>query len=326
MHAGPRKGKPIGGFVAIVAIVILECVFLHFTEPLTGLPFLEPTADDATVVAKRALFDQAGGSVVLIGDSSCLMGLIPSVIEGESGLRVVNLGLLASYAMAGFAETIEELLERPKLPTAVVVAVLPRALEFTEADARQFALLGRALVAYGESSPAYAKKIGDWRSWFHRKHVINRFPRGLGGSFAAYSRTLSASKGYSEESHVYGGGEPVRRDFQATPFATESLRRLVRSAEAKKVPVFLWWSPSPIDAVDPAYLKDAHAAAQGLQRELPWLQILQDEPPAWETSLFGSVTHVIKNGAIRNSERLGHALASAGRKGTSRVSRRTDEP
>ena len=316
MHAGPRKGKPIGGFVAIVAIIILECAFLRFTEPLTGLPFLEPTADDAAVVAKRRLFDQAGGSVVLIGDSSCMMGLVPSVIEGESGLPAVNLGLLASYSMAGFAETVEELLERPRLPTAVVVAVLPRALEFTESDTRDFDLLGRSLVAYGRSSPAYAKKISDWRSWFHRKHMINRFPRGLGGSFAAYWRTLSASKGYLEETHVYAGGEPIRREFRASAFATESLRGLVRAAEAKKVPVFLWWSPSPVDAVDPAYLKDAHAAARALQRELPWLRIPQREPPAWEPSLFGSVTHVKKDGATRNSRQLGQALRSAGMRGT----------
>lgn len=316
MHAEPRTGKPIGGFVAIAAIVVLECAFLRFTEPLTGLPFLEPTDDDATVVAKRRLFDQAGGAVVLIGDSSCMMGLAPSVIADESGLRAVNLGLLASYTMAGFAETAEALLDRPTPPKALVVAVLPRALEFTEEDARQFDLLGRALVAYGESSPAYAKMLGDWRSWFHRKHMINRFPRGLGGSFAAYWRTLSASKGYLEETHVYAGGEPIRRDFRASSFATRSLRRLVRAAESKKVPVYLWWSPSPVDAVAPAYLNAAHAAAQGLARELPWLRIPQNAPPAWEPALFGSVTHVKKDGATRNSRQLGQALRSAGLRGT----------
>ena len=54
-----RRGFPAGGgFRRPSSILLAETWFLSTSEPLTGMPYVEPTADYVTVVAKRSLLSQ----------------------------------------------------------------------------------------------------------------------------------------------------------------------------------------------------------------------------------------------------------------------------
>src|SRR6478736_651987 len=123
---------------ALCLIVLGEGVFLSLSEPLTGLPVLQPTADDATLVAKRRLLSSADAGIVLVGDSSCMMGLDPVVLTAGGLPATVNLGALLSFTVAGFADLGEEALARLPHVRVLVLAVLPRSLEVTEQRAREF--------------------------------------------------------------------------------------------------------------------------------------------------------------------------------------------
>jgi hypothetical protein len=311
-----RLRLPVNAAGAIAATVILctEWVFLARTEPLTGLRALEPTADEATVVAKRGLLPRAPGQILFVGDSSCIMELDPAVFTEEGLGRPVNLGTLASFTMPGFAALAEEAMDCDPPPRAVVVAVLPRSFEMTEAQARDFNLIGRYLTAYGRKSPAYEVGAGDVWSWFVHKHRFNIFPAEFGGSYAAYQARVDASNGFLQERGTYTGakGSEVREQFHPTDYCRTGFRRLADAAAAKGVPVVLWWSPSPADAVSSEYLAGASRYADELVAATPGLKTGRPAAPAWEPYWFGSVTHLTPTGARKNSLELAAYLKCNG--------------
>ena len=72
--------------------------------------------------------------VVLIGDSSCLMGVMPDVITEETGLKAWNLGTVGTLSIAGHARILEQYLKKNGPPQVVVYHVTPTTLRFTQQD------------------------------------------------------------------------------------------------------------------------------------------------------------------------------------------------
>src|SRR5437762_378271 len=126
--------------LAIALIAASETLFLATSEPLTGLPVFQPTVDDATLVLKRNLVPRSTGEIVIVGDSSCMMGLEPREFERAGLGPAVNLGTLLNMTVPGFALLGKQALTTDPPPRAIVVALLPRSLETTEAQARKFGL------------------------------------------------------------------------------------------------------------------------------------------------------------------------------------------
>ena len=304
-----RKPIPTAGFVAVVLVLASEVVFLARTEPLTGWPLFELTADDAVLVGKEQLLDRSAGRVVLVGDSSCMMGLVPAEIRQEVG-PALNLGTMIDMTPAGFSVMAGEALEREPPPRMVVLAVLPHAFEATEARAAERDQLGRYLIAYHRTSPLYHPGAADVRSWFYRKHRVNVFPPEMGGSFSAFAAALSESDGYYPERSKYTGARTVRDDFTPTPFAREAVRLLVKSAKARGVPVVLWLNPSPVDAVTSEYASKVDAFLEQLRREEPDLRVPQTRTPVRGVGSFGTVTHLTPEAAKLQSQELGRVLKS----------------
>jgi len=297
---------------AICVIVLTEAAFLGLSEPLTGLPVLQPTADDATLVAKRRLLSRVDAEIVLVGDSSCMMGLDPAILTANGLPATVNLGALLSFTAAGFADLGEEALVNLPHARVLVLAILPRSLEVTEQRAREFDLLGRYLTAYQRRSASYPVRADDVWSWFVRKHRLNRFPPEFGGSFDTFAERVRASSGHLSEAGRYAGArdDEVQREFRPSELARQALSRLARTAKARGVPFVVWWSPSPRDAVTPAYLEAAHGFVTKMASALEGPLIVSPPPGAWPPDRFGSITHVTQAGAERNSSDLAEFLAT----------------
>jgi hypothetical protein len=314
---------PAGGLAAVVLIVLLEVWCFQTTEPLTGLPYFEPTADDAVVVAKRNLFPRAAGALALVGDSSCTMGLDPAVLSGKAGIRAVNLGLMANFSFPGFAVIVEELLEQPVPPEGVALIFLPHTLTISEPMTRQYDILGRYLIAYNRSLPQYPLHQADWRSWFARKHRYNRLAPELGGSITALKQRMEDSLGFFTETSTYHGARQVWDHFEASSYAIQGIRMIAQATKARHVPFMIWLSPAPSDAITDAYRHDAYQVLLDLQRECPWVQIPQAEVPVWEPKYFTTVTHVNRKAAQVNSRQFAEAYQAARLRESSQASLRT---
>ena len=107
---------------ACLIIVTGETWFWLNTDSLSGAPFFEPTADIGTVMAKHSMLSDAGGKVLLVGDSSCMMGLIPDIVSTDPD-GCLNLGTLSSFTLAGVESIVAEAVCSDIPPRAIVVAV-----------------------------------------------------------------------------------------------------------------------------------------------------------------------------------------------------------
>lgn len=240
------------------------------------------------------------------------MGLRPDVLQYEAGVRAVNLGTLSSFTLPGFADLTAEAVARPDPPRAVVVALLPRAFGVTEAQAREFGLLGRYSVATGHRVPAYPVGYEDWRAWFLKKHRFNIYPPEFGGSYAAYEREAVAGGGYFPERNVYRGTLPAARadGFEPADYSVAGLRALFDACRAKGVPVRVWWSPYPGDAVTDRYAAAADRFAADVRAANPDVAFGRPTWPRWPVERFGSVTHPTPAAAADNTHELAAWLKS----------------
>ena len=301
--------KPWAAFLAIILIVVGEIVFMTKTESLTGMPFLQPSADDATVVVKRSLIPMSAGKVILVGDSSCMMGLNPVVMKKHS-LVAVNLGTLSSMTLEGFACLAEEALKETPVPKAIVLVVLPRSFEVTETQAREFNLLSRYLVAYGKTSNQITTTLRDHWSTFTRKHAFNLFPSEFNGSYSAFEQALHETNGHWPERKIYKGTKEPISTFEASDFARQALHRLSVAADVNKVPLYLWISPTPADSVTEVYANKVNTFLDELKETEPSLQQVHDRIPLWPPERFGTVTHLNPASAKIQSEEFANHFSA----------------
>lgn len=294
---------PKAAVLALAVIVAGEVAFQATTEPLTGLPYLQPTADDAILVAKQALLPKAAGRLVLVGDSSCTMGLQPKPLDA------VNLGTISTMTLAGFADLTERACALDPPPTRVVFAALPRSFEVTDSQAHEFQLVGRYLTATGRGSPVYSPTVRERWEWLVRKRRVNAFPPEFGGSYQQYERDLLAADGWYPERGRYALKPGEERDaFKPTEFATAGLKRLAAVCREKGVPLTVWWSPAPADSITERYAAEVQAFTDRLRPELPGVEFPRPTVTRWDVSRFGSVTHVTPAGAEINTRELADAL------------------
>ena len=291
---------------ACLIIVTGETWFWLNTDSLSGAPFFEPTADIGTVMAKHSMLSDAGGKVLLVGDSSCMMGLIPDIVSTDPD-GCLNLGTLSSFTLAGVESIVAEAVCSDIPPRAIVVAVLPQTLDVSAEQAEEFGLVGPYLVAYGQSSKSYTPSISDWHKWIFRKHQFGRFPDQFGGKYSAFRKTLERSRGYFEESGHYTGTESPRDAVQMSEFSKKSVRAIADMCREHQIPLVFWLSPVPRDSVTDNYLAASQRMAQELASEGNSLQA-RDGSPAWDSALFGSVTHLTHAGAELNSAELAQYL------------------
>ena len=309
----PGSLIPKAAILAVLLVVGSEVLFLVTTEPLTGLPYLQPTADDAILVAKQKLIPRAAGRVALIGDSSCTMGLQPDLLEAETGLPTVNLGTISTMTMVGFADLTERVCELDPPPKFVVFVALPRSFEVSEKQAHEYQLVGRYLTAYHRSSPDFTPPTREQWEWFVRKHRFNVFPNEFGGSYQKYEQELLSQEGWYPERGQYKLKPGEERDhFQPTEFAVQGLTRIVTLCKTNQIPLLVWWSPAPADSITPSYGTGVTAYSEQTQRTFPGLPFPRATVPRWDPSRFGTVTHVTPDGAAINTRELATAIKQLG--------------
>ena len=134
-------------------------------------------------------------------------------------------------------------------PAALVIALLPQAFGMTRETSGR--IRPRRPLSHRLRRNFRCVYAGDprWASWFFRKHRVNRFPAEFDGSYLAFETRLRQQAGHWKEPGTYVGGRILHTEFACESFAVDPIRELVRCADRSRVPVYLWWSPSPRDAL-----------------------------------------------------------------------------
>ncbi len=121
-----RLAGPLAGPLLVPAILAL---LLHAGARLDVLPPVHPVLDvDRTILVHQAMASgrPSDASVVLIGDSSCLMNVDAPLLARELGVSVLNLGTLSYLDLDSFLRLLERhLSSRRDPPLTVALLVHP---------------------------------------------------------------------------------------------------------------------------------------------------------------------------------------------------------
>lgn len=307
-----NKKLPTAAIVAFLTIFAIEIIFLASAEPLTGLPYLQPTADDAVIVAKRSLMNKASTRMVIIGDSSAMHGIEPSILHDKTGKNFLNLATLASMTITGYCELGKELLLSPNKPQALILAALPQTFEFDSEKVDEMGQLGRYLISYhAHSTPPYNPTTNDYIQWFAKKHRFNIFPPEFGGSFANLQMQLSASDGYLAEKKNHINHDRKIGRFKASELSIRATNELFLIAQKQNIPIYFILTPKPSSLVSEQYEADTRIFLRSIKAEFPFVRILQDSAPRWGDELFSTETHLNHFGSKLFSEILANMIINS---------------
>lgn len=305
-----KKTYPAAAILSVIIIVAIEIVFFFKTEPLTGAPYLQPTADDAVVVAKRALSSDAANKIVIVGDSSSLYGIRPKDVLDQTGMDLINLGTLASLTMIGYCDMAARLLNSPNKPKAIILAVLPQTMEQDERQAREMGQIGRYLIAYGSEIPSsYNLNFRDYISWFEKKHRFNIFPPQFGGSYNNFESQLRLESGFLPEQTNKINYSRTIDTFSASNMSALALKELEKVAAFHGIPLLFAFNPKPKSLASKQYIEETNAYLKSLKKEKGHLLNLTTESLFWDDIYFGTETHLNEKGVKKYSGYLSRMLA-----------------
>ena len=294
---------------AIVVIILGESFFLSATSPLTGVPVLEPRADDAMLMVKRNLLLESNiaSDWLFLGDSSCGTGIIPKVIESQTGVPCLNGGTLSSFTMMGYVDLAKQFLESGHRPRRIVFVVLPRAFTLSTEDIESFGLYPRYAIAFGR--PSYGLSLGLEKRWslFLRRHEVNRFPPEFGGSYKVFRSELYKSRGWWAERNHLIEATRTELDFHLADWSINILDEVAKEASKYNCTVHVCLSPRPEGMVTEDYWRRAVSELRGASRKKSW-SVLDWGSGIWEIKWFGTESHLTPQGAERYSSQIGSAL------------------
>jgi hypothetical protein len=302
---------PIAALATIAVILTAEFFFIRQTEPLTGLPFLQPTADDAVIAAKHSMMDLADKTFTIVGDSSAMHGLHPATLNEFTGQHFLNLGTLASMTVAGYCEFGMEILNGEHKPSALMLAVLPQTLEIDERQANEMGQLGRYLIAYDDSpGSTYSASPREHLDWFTKKHRFNIFPPEFGGSYEDFHRSLLDTDGFLVERKEHVKHTRVLDHFRPSDLSRSALEALIETAQRQNTPLYLILSPKPRTLANAEYEADSKDFLAKLKQKFPQIHIIQKNAPRWDEKYFSTETHLNFEGAVRFSKIIAERIAS----------------
>jgi hypothetical protein len=295
------------------------------------------------------LFDDIGPmDVVFFGDSSCLMGVMPRVVEEETALRCWNFGTLGWLSTDGHADLLQLFVDRHGPPRLAVYYVTTWPLTATQKDIETCGYLKRLREWLVEDTEGIdsgwldrlpSSKMRFWLQtlishYFVHDRERERFlnsPRGLYPSDAVVHGLLKTSHGFMAEVST-GKTEAdwqeharTLRELARPKLASDcisGLRHMFALADARGFDLIVRMNPLP-EAFRSA---EADAAFAGLEADLQTLtasyqrvHIVSPILRYYPNSLHSTVTHLSEAGARQNSAELAdlvthfpRGLASAG--------------
>ena len=322
---------PFGVVGMIVLVVVIECFVGR-----NWLGFSDPVSLSWRFSAAAARTEAADSQVLCLGDSLVKHGLVPSVIDQQSGYRARNL----SAARA---------------PTLMTYFLLRRALD---AGARPDAIIINAkpavLIGGPEFNARYFEEILTFREWIElcqitRKSslmvamLVGRLLPSLRCRMEIRSNLLSALRGETDRFQyinrtlwrnwtINGGANIANLDsaceekitadvarrmqtgiFHVDPMNAEGIERLLKLANERRIPVF--WLLTPLTAGLQA-VRD-QSGSEGAYEQFvrtkqsrypQTLTVLDAQRAAYPPGFFVDSTHLNGRGAIVLSRAVANVL------------------
>lgn len=293
--------------IVVILILLIETVFISVSNPITGYPFFEPTADNA-VIEQKLFMANYESDITFIGDSSALFGISPSAMRTpESPSKILNLGTIASFGIAGYYELFKRHVNETA-PKHVILALLPQTLELKEKAISKYRNYSDFLCATRNISYWVSKNIKNCTIWYRSKHQFNIFPTALGGSYARFSRNISESLGHLKETHEYTSPERIHTSFTPSDYSHIFLEKFFELAKQKNITLSVIFNPKPSSSITENYAQDAMNFLNTLSERYPDTSPIKGLPLVMDDKYFATETHLNEEGAQLHSKKIAKAL------------------
>lgn len=246
--------KYLALIIVLAGILVIEG--LAYSLPVTNKSELTfapadriPNIEESIVQAKLDFIAQDNQQIdlLLLGDSSGLMGVDSKSLTQQTKLKTYNLCTIGWIGVEGHVILLQEFIAQHGAPSAVVYHFSPSAMSLTDTQLRRFGYISRLKQSLSLEEPTFSLPSLKHRRAARRllSPDYADFPRGQWPSHASTSRLLTARQGSLSE---------VRRDDwnlvpeisgTLSPCQQAALRQLIQIAEDHRFPLYFLANPLP---------------------------------------------------------------------------------
>ena len=319
-HSYDFKPRELLRLITPIAVGILIFVgVMHGAGKVGLLPKPRPTLDmERTILIHQA--DAARSSseatIILIGDSSCLMNVSARIVSERLATPALNLGTFSYLGLSDYGALLRARQSaNPTRQDTVVLLMHPEALRRPGADRHYSRILADYMteVDYCEGSDLYHRLSCGMGLEILRGRILTRvLPHPLSGQYAeAYGFTSALDRYLTEER-----GSLI--DVEPKTFSGNAEYRLADQLEAQSqtfrqtlpagCKLLVGITPAPETFVRAGY---AEQYQQMLNTWSGWLRAdaaLTNLPPTLPDRLFSKVTHLNSDGVAIYSEELARSV------------------
>ncbi|MGI9304779.1 MAG: hypothetical protein ACR2RB_19055 [Gammaproteobacteria bacterium] len=268
--------------------------------------------------------------VLILGDSSCLQGVAPAVLNEELNVSSTNLCTTASVALAGDAWMLSTYLERFPPPTAVLIthtydtwardlrptslAMVPLSWDFWRRLQPRANLSAKEQVLYTAARylPLYANNQGLARRIMYPSKRRTRQIDADGFDPQHDARPASVRRDTTEHREAVGASG----DFRMSSINRRSLEHISELARDHQFDVFLISSPIYEGVFEDRSFADYYQEVQDslatFIKAHPRLHFLLPEPVTFPATALQNVDHLTVSGAERFTRTVAAALRAWG--------------
>jgi hypothetical protein len=329
----PQSAIPWGAAVMVILIVMIECLVTRCQLDLT-----DPVSLNWRFSAQAVKAKSAGCDLLVLGDSLVKHGLLPNVIEHDTGWRTVNLSAARAPTLLSYL-LLRRAFSAGARPQAIIVdakpAILMADLQFNAryweeiVTAREcFEISGLTRNRSFLLSMIVGRLIPSLRSRLEIQTNVLAAVRGERDRIGAINRILlrnwTANQGANVAATVSPDQGSVRSDverrlhpssFHVDPTNTEGMERLMRLAEDHDIPVF--WLLPPLSPALQALRDQSGSEARYEQfvrsfiaRYRRRLTVLDVRRAGFPSTFFVDETHQNRAGAIALSRAVAKAIGT----------------
>ena len=288
-----------------------------------------PTLVESIVDAKLNVADEAGQGVdiLILGDSSGLMGVDPAVLSERTGRSCYNLCTISLMGVQGHQAILNRYLETHATPSVIIYHFAPNDMRFTEQDLDQWKFLSQVerWLAYRQSSSGTDKdepSRRDWtvlpsqkfrteaQSWLSLESSRVRFmnqPRGKWPSHSKVVKELDRRRGFMEETSTFHWDSPRDLELVFSEHHKATLRQLMQHINDMGIRMYLVANPLPEMAHTTK--TDQHFAAmlnsiEGLAHSFPNVSLPFPQPRYIENTRFATLNHLRPEAVMEHTTQI----------------------
>lgn len=254
----------------------------------------------------KSSFTNENYDVIFFGDSSCLMGVSPKIIEKETGLKVLNLGTYGGTGIIGYEAILRSYLKSNNPPKLIIYYISPSIPNMYSVKTFEqiFSYIKLASI------DLFIENLGEYNPLQIPSALITYLtdkitPTTTKEQLKQLYMELEEFKGFQNKENNTGKMKETEKinsrykygDYFNTPHdPRKKIMKLVSHFKSDKTDVIIYLAPMPETEEAFNYFKETYQ------------EIISNKPYTLKNENFSDYTHLNYQGAMINSKKVASFL------------------